>query len=249
MIAVDFDVVVRCASASVRIGDCNSHAHKHHSRCVCAKQFEQKKFLQQHKVRADSYSKAAATMKKQRKKKNTAANADKEIKVNTGEHHSILPSNERKGKLENVRGLECIPWVIGDAFFYKNSAFSFAFAVRFVGLVVVGSNYFNYTSSEHFVKILEQLSFHIQPPPIACEWKQSIQAMDEEKNKLDAFCEQSLKNVSRIFQFKSNWVFCFCFKLLPARSGVSATYPLIWNTMKRWPSSRRRAAKWIKRNQ
>jgi hypothetical protein len=25
---------------------------------------------------------------------------------------------------------------------------------------------------------------------------QSIQAMDEEKNKLDAFCEQSLKNVS-----------------------------------------------------
>lgn len=50
------------------------------------KQFEQKKFLQQHKVRADSYSKAAATMKKQRKKKNTAANADKEIKVNTCEH-------------------------------------------------------------------------------------------------------------------------------------------------------------------
>lgn len=27
---------------------------------------------------------------------------------------------------------------------------------------------------------------------------QSIQAMDEEKNKLDAFCEQSLKNVSEL---------------------------------------------------
>lgn len=46
-------------------------------------QFEQRKFLQQHKIRADSYSKAAATMKKQRKKKNNAQNADKEIKVNT----------------------------------------------------------------------------------------------------------------------------------------------------------------------
>lgn len=45
-------------------------------------QFEQRKFLQQHKLRADSYSKAAATMKKQRKKKNNAQNADKEIKVN-----------------------------------------------------------------------------------------------------------------------------------------------------------------------
>lgn len=44
-------------------------------------QFEQKKFLQQHKIRADSYSKAAATMKKQRKKKATSQNADKEIKV------------------------------------------------------------------------------------------------------------------------------------------------------------------------
>lgn len=44
-------------------------------------QFEQKKFLQQHKIRADSYSKAASTMKKQRKKKATSQNADKEIKV------------------------------------------------------------------------------------------------------------------------------------------------------------------------
>lgn len=41
-------------------------------------QFEQKKFLQQHKVRADSYSKAQATMKKHRKKKN---NTEKEVKV------------------------------------------------------------------------------------------------------------------------------------------------------------------------
>lgn len=44
-------------------------------------QFEQKKFLQQHKIRADSYSKAAATMKKQRKKKSNGQNTDKEIKV------------------------------------------------------------------------------------------------------------------------------------------------------------------------
>lgn len=44
-------------------------------------QFEQKKFMQQHKIRAESYSKAAATMKKQRKKKGNAQNADKEIKV------------------------------------------------------------------------------------------------------------------------------------------------------------------------
>lgn len=41
-------------------------------------QFEQKKFLQQHKVRADSYSKATATMKKYKKKK---TNSEKEIKV------------------------------------------------------------------------------------------------------------------------------------------------------------------------
>lgn len=49
-------------------------------------QFEQKKFLQQHKIRADSYSKAAATMKKQRKKKSSAQNADKEIKVSSLSH-------------------------------------------------------------------------------------------------------------------------------------------------------------------
>lgn len=61
-------------------------ARTHSPSKTTTEQFEQKKFLQQHKVRADSYSKAAATMKKQRKKKNTAANADKEIKVNTCEH-------------------------------------------------------------------------------------------------------------------------------------------------------------------
>ncbi|KAG4072205.1 hypothetical protein HA402_007615 [Bradysia odoriphaga] len=56
-------------------------------------QFEQKKFLQQHKIRADSYSKAAATMKKQRKKKATSQNADKEIK-------SIQAMDEEKNKLD-----------------------------------------------------------------------------------------------------------------------------------------------------
>lgn len=68
-------------------------------------QFEQKKFMQLHKVHAESFGKAAATMKKQRKKKPNPQNADKELRT--------------------------------------------------------------------------------------------IQAMDEEKNKMDQFCEQSLKNVSR----------------------------------------------------
>jgi BAI1-associated protein 2 len=84
-------------------------------------QFEQKKFLQLHKVRADSYSKAAATMKKYRKKnKTTQAAAEKEMK--------------------------------------------------------------------------------------------SIQALEEEKNKLDGFCEQSLKNVRRpfflVFFIYKNALFC-----------------------------------------
>lgn len=48
--------------------------------------------MQQHKIRADSYSKAAATMKKQRKKKNNAQNADKEIKVNI--HFYIVRQSE-----------------------------------------------------------------------------------------------------------------------------------------------------------
>ncbi|XP_055695862.1 uncharacterized protein LOC129797396 isoform X1 [Lutzomyia longipalpis] len=56
-------------------------------------QFEQKRFMQQHKVRADSYSKAAATMKKQRKKKPSPQNADKEIK-------SIQALEEEKNKLD-----------------------------------------------------------------------------------------------------------------------------------------------------
>lgn len=60
-------------------------------------QFEQRKFLQQHKIRADSFSKAAATMKKQRKKKNNAQNADKEIKVNANNvfRCSLTPCSSR----------------------------------------------------------------------------------------------------------------------------------------------------------
>lgn len=69
------------------------------TRTHSTEQFEQKKFLQQHKVRADSYSKAAATMKKQRKKKNTAANADKEIKVNkymrTPNTRTLVPNQQQ----------------------------------------------------------------------------------------------------------------------------------------------------------
>ncbi|XP_059609302.1 uncharacterized protein LOC132256769 [Phlebotomus argentipes] len=56
-------------------------------------QFEQKRFMQQHKVRTDSYSKAAATMKKQRKKKPSPQNADKEMK-------SIQALEEEKNKLD-----------------------------------------------------------------------------------------------------------------------------------------------------
>lgn len=50
-------------------------------------QSEQKRFLQQHKVRSESYSKAAAAIKKQRKKTRTSAGSkavmamDKELKV------------------------------------------------------------------------------------------------------------------------------------------------------------------------
>lgn len=44
-------------------------------------QHEQKKFLQQHKVRQDSYQKAISTMKKQRKKKSTPENTEKELRV------------------------------------------------------------------------------------------------------------------------------------------------------------------------
>jgi hypothetical protein len=50
-------------------------------------QSEQKKFLQQHKQRSETYSKAAATMKKQRKKNKgttkTGIAMDKELKVSS----------------------------------------------------------------------------------------------------------------------------------------------------------------------
>jgi BAI1-associated protein 2 len=48
-------------------------------------QSEQKRFLQQHKQRSETYSKAAAMMKKQRKKSRTSQKTglamDKELKV------------------------------------------------------------------------------------------------------------------------------------------------------------------------
>lgn len=56
-------------------------------------QFEQKKFLQNHKIRTESYSKAAATMKKQRKKKNSPQSTDKDIK-------NIQALEEQKNKLD-----------------------------------------------------------------------------------------------------------------------------------------------------
>lgn len=57
-------------------------------------QFEQKKFLQNHKIRTESYSKAAATMKKQRKKKNSPQSTDKDIKVNWDSYYlSVLMMN------------------------------------------------------------------------------------------------------------------------------------------------------------
>ncbi|KAL5293482.1 hypothetical protein ACFFRR_011908 [Megaselia abdita] len=57
-------------------------------------QHEQKKFLQQHKVRIESYHKAASTLKKQRKKKTNAEVSEKEMK-------HIQSLNEQKSKLEN----------------------------------------------------------------------------------------------------------------------------------------------------
>ncbi|KAI8040806.1 hypothetical protein M5D96_006749 [Drosophila gunungcola] len=48
-------------------------------------QHEQKKFLQQHKVRMESYQKAVSTMKKQRKKKATPENTEKELRAMTQE--------------------------------------------------------------------------------------------------------------------------------------------------------------------
>ncbi|XP_055856804.1 uncharacterized protein LOC129919783 isoform X3 [Episyrphus balteatus] len=57
-------------------------------------QHEQKKFLQQHKVRMESYQKAISTMKKQRKKKNSPENTEKEIK-------SLQLLDDQKKKLDN----------------------------------------------------------------------------------------------------------------------------------------------------
>jgi menaquinone-dependent protoporphyrinogen IX oxidase len=54
-------------------------------------QSEQKRFLQQHKQRSETYSKAAATMKKQRKKNKgttkTGLAMDKELKVSSIASH------------------------------------------------------------------------------------------------------------------------------------------------------------------
>lgn len=63
----------------------NSRLFLYHLMFVCLYQSEQKRFLQQHKLRSESYSKAAATIKKQRKKKPNATKVgsamDKEMKV------------------------------------------------------------------------------------------------------------------------------------------------------------------------
>lgn len=56
-------------------------------------QFEQKKFLQLHKVRMESFAKAMSTMKKQRKKKPNPQNADKEIR-------SMKALDDEKNKLD-----------------------------------------------------------------------------------------------------------------------------------------------------
>ncbi|BFF97655.1 uncharacterized protein DMAD_06027 [Drosophila madeirensis] len=56
-------------------------------------QHEQKKFMQQHKVRMDSYQKAVATMKKQRKKKATPENTEKELR-------SLQVLEDQKKKLD-----------------------------------------------------------------------------------------------------------------------------------------------------
>ena len=61
-------------------------------------QSEQKKFLQQHKLRTETYAKAVATMKKQRKKSRSASKnvlaMDKELK-------SMQILEEEKSKLDN----------------------------------------------------------------------------------------------------------------------------------------------------
>lgn len=75
-------------------------------------QSEQKKFLQQHKTRSETYSKAAATMKKQRKKSRAANKSglamDKELK-----NMQIL--EEEKTKLDafceqSLKNVSNPPW-------------------------------------------------------------------------------------------------------------------------------------------
>lgn len=53
-------------------------------------QHEQKKFLQQHKVRMESFQKAVTTMKKQRKKKASPENTEKELRVSKKNRLNIL---------------------------------------------------------------------------------------------------------------------------------------------------------------
>ena len=81
-------------------------------------QSEQKKFLQQHKTRSETYSKAVATMKKQRKKSRGASKSgiamDKELK-----NMQILEEEKSKldafceQSLKNVRlRLSCISCIL-----------------------------------------------------------------------------------------------------------------------------------------
>lgn len=60
-------------------------------------QSEQKRFLQQHKQRSETYSKAAATMKKQRKKNKgttkTGLAMDKELKVSSIASHTRISTS------------------------------------------------------------------------------------------------------------------------------------------------------------
>lgn len=147
-------------------------------------------------------------MKKQRKKKNTAANADKEIKVNTSKHpqhpaHETSEWKKHKGD-EVLRNLVCVFWTEVRFSFLIIVFFISYKSVGFVSSVVVDLKNFNY------VNTLLKHSFAIS---IHYSLQQSIQAMDEEKNKLDAFCEQSLKNVSGVFfSFQIEWILFFVFK-------------------------------------
>lgn len=74
-------------------------------------QFEQKKFMQLHKVRQECFSKATATMKKQRKKKPNPQNADKELR-------SMQALEEEKNKLDqfceqSLKNVSRLAWIWG----------------------------------------------------------------------------------------------------------------------------------------